>query len=93
MQATRGEQTIRYEEELLEKVQQAIEQLEKRKVAITHLAVSEITGVHQSNFKFYPRVKTLLEKKVNYVSYQDQRRQQTEDGIFAKVRTAIQDLD
>ena len=93
VQAMRGEQTIRYEEELLENVQQAIEQLEKRKVAITHLAVSEITGVHQSNFKFYPRVKTFLEKKVNYVSYQDQRRQQTEDGIFAKVRTAIQDLD
>ncbi len=93
MQATHREQTIRYEEELLEKVQQAVEQLEKRKVAITHLAVSEITGEHQSNFKYYPRVKALLEKKVNYVSYQDQRRQQTEDGILAKVTTAIQDLD
>ena len=93
LQATHWEQRIKYEDELLEKVQMAIEQLEKRKVAITHKAVSEITGVDQSNFKFYPRVKTLLENKVNYVFYHDQRRQQTEDEILVKVSTAIQDLD
>ncbi len=93
IQTTHRDQRIRREDEMMEKVQKALEQLEKRKVAITQLAVSEITGVPPSNFEYYPRVKALLDQKINYVSYQDQRRQQTENEMLAKVRTAIQDLE
>jgi DNA-binding XRE family transcriptional regulator len=93
IQAAHRNQSIRREDKMLEKVQKSLEQLEKRKVAITHRAVSEITGVPSSNFDYYPRVKALLDQKINYVSYQDRRRQQTENEMLAKVRTAIQDLE
>src|SRR5437764_1302362 len=52
-----------------------------------------MTGLHISNCEYYARVKALLDQKINYVSYQDQRRQQTENEMLAKVRTAIQDLE
>jgi transcriptional regulator with XRE-family HTH domain len=93
IQTTHRDQRIKREDEMMEKVQKALEQLEKRKVAITQLAVSEITGVPPSNFEYYPRVKALLDQKINYISYQDQRRQQAENEMLAKVRKAIQDLE
>ncbi|HEX6483609.1 MAG TPA: hypothetical protein VF043_32595, partial [Ktedonobacteraceae bacterium] len=55
--------------------------------------MGQIIGVVASNFKYYPRVKALIEQKINYVYYQDQRRQQYEDRLLARVNMAIQELE
>ncbi len=57
-----------YEESLLAAVEVAIDQLETSGQRVSRRAVGRLIGVNASNFRLYPRVKELLDRRVGIYS-------------------------
>jgi hypothetical protein len=82
------------EDELLERVENAIRRLMKLNKNATLKAISKEVGISLSELRCYPRVKTLLEQNSNHL-YAASREKSlvNEDRIIVEVKKAIAQLD
>jgi transcriptional regulator with XRE-family HTH domain len=82
------------ENELLEKVEAAIERLTALGERITQRAIGRIVGVAPSQLKRYPRVAALLEQYASKLRYDSRGQSQSrEEYLIAEVRKAIKQLE
>ena len=82
------------ENELLEKVEAAIERLTALGERITQRAIARIVGVDPSQLKRYPRVAALLEQYASKLRYDSRGQSQSrEEYLIAEVRKAIKQLE
>jgi len=84
---------VRDSEEMLEKVQKAIQLLEGRQELVTYQSVSQIVGIPSQRFAYYPQAQTLLKRHAQYQNQMTQRVRLREDEIVAGVQRAIQQLE
>jgi transcriptional regulator with XRE-family HTH domain len=94
--AQRDEQAREFqqkEDELVRRVQIAIQMLNSLNKPVTSRNLSEVIGAHYENLKRYPRVKTLLEKVMeDCLQQRGQKKQQRGEELAGQVQTAIQEL-
>jgi len=82
------------EEEIVEKVRRAIQQLEEDQQRVTESAVCKIVGISRSCFTTYPHLREIIEKHADY-----RRRIQLEaiirreDELLVQIEEAIQTLN
>ena len=81
-----------YEEQILEKAKQAVQELTQAGKPITHLAVSSLLGIPPSAIILYPRVKKFLGQFVDYALQQQLQTEELEQAFLEKVRTGVMDL-
>ena len=82
------------ENELLEKVEAAVEQLTALGERITQRAIGRIVGVVPSQLKWYPHVAALLEQYASKLRYDSRGQSQSrEEYLIAEVRKAIKQLE
>jgi transcriptional regulator with XRE-family HTH domain len=81
-----------YEEQLLEKAQEAVQKLSQAGKPITHQAVSSLLGIRSSTIVLYPRVKMFLGQFVDYALQQQKHAEECEQALLEKVRTGVMDL-
>ena len=86
-------QDPRYEEQLLEKAQQAVQELSQAGNPITHEAVSSLIGIPSWAIVLYPRVKMFLGQFVDYAQQQHRHAEECEQALLEEVRTGVQDLE
>ncbi len=82
-----------YEEQLLEKAQQAVQELSQAGKPITHQAVSSLLGISSWDIVLYPRVKVFLGHFVDYTLQQQRHAEECEQALLEKVRTGVMDLE
>lgn len=93
-QAGRLAETHSYEEGLLVAVEAAIDQLEASGQPVTRRAVGRLLGVNATNFRLYPRVKELLDRRVGiYSPKYVQQAHEREHTLAIKVGGAIKLLE
>ncbi len=86
--------THSYEESLLAAVEAAIDRLENAGERVTRSAVGRLIGVTASNFRLYPRVKELLDRRVGIYSLKYvQQAHERERTLAIKVEGAIKLLE
>ena len=81
-----------YEEQLLEKAQQAVQELSQAGKPITHQAVSSLMGIPSWAIILYPRVKMFLGDFVDYALQQQRHTEECEQALLEEVRTGVMDL-
>jgi hypothetical protein len=82
-----------YEEQLLEKAQQAVQELSRAGKPITHRAVSSLMGIRSSAIVLFPRLKKFLGQFVDYALQQQRHAEECEQALLEKVRTGVMDLE
>ena len=82
-----------YEEQLLEKAQQAVQELSQAGNPITHQAVSSLLGIPSWAIVLYPRVKMFLGHFVDYTLQQQRHAEECEQALLEEVRTRVRDLE
>ena len=82
-----------YEEHLLEKAQQAVQELSRAGKPITHRAVSSLIGIRSSAIVLYPRLKKFLGHVVNYAQQQQRRTEEREQALLEEVSAGVMDLE
>ncbi len=82
-----------YEEQLLEKAQQAVQELSRAGKPITHRAVSSLLGIYSRDIVLYPRLKKLLGQFVDYAQQQQRHAEECEQALLEKVRAGVMDLE
>ena len=81
------------EDELVRRVQVAIQMLNSLNKPVTSRNLSEMMGASCKNLKRYPRVKALLEKAMeDRLQQRAQKKQQRGKELAGQVQTAIQEL-
>ena len=94
--AQRDEHTREFqqkEDELVRRVQIAIQMLNSLNKPVTSRNLSEMIGASYENLKRYPRVKALLEKVMeDCLQQRTQKKQQRGEELAGQVQTAIQEL-
>lgn len=86
-------QDPQYEDQLLEKAQQAVQELSQAGKPITHRAVSARIGIRKSAIVRYPRLKKFLENCVDDARQQQQHAEKREQALLEKVRAGVMDLE
>lgn len=86
-------QDPRYEEQLLEKAQWAVQELSQAGKPVTHQAVSSLIGISSSAIVLYPRVKKFLGHFVDYALQQQRHAEECEQALLEKVRIGVMDLE
>jgi transcriptional regulator with XRE-family HTH domain len=82
------------EEEVIERLQQAIQRLNDQGVLVTQRALSKESGIARNRFGSYPRVKILLKETLSNVrAHQEKQRELRQEEIFEQVRAAINHLE
>jgi hypothetical protein len=82
------------EEEWVERVKTAIQQLESRALPISYRAVAEIIGITGEYLKTFPRVSAILAShQGEHSHHQSQRFQQEQKAIFEQVQAALGSLE
>jgi transcriptional regulator with XRE-family HTH domain len=82
------------EEEMVERLQQAIGRLNDRGVLVTQRSLSKEIGVARNRFGVYPRVKNLLKETLSNVrAHQEKHRELRQEEIYERVRVAINHLE
>ena len=82
------------EEEMVERLQQAIQRLKDRGVPVTQRALSKESGIARNPFGSYSRVKILLKETLAHVrAHQEKQRELRQEEIFERVRAAINHLE
>ncbi len=82
-----------YEEQLLKKAQQAIQELAQAGKPITHRAVSSLIGISKGAIVRYPRVKQLVGDFVDYALQQQKHAEACEQALLEKVRMGVMELE
>ncbi len=82
-----------YEEQLLEKAQQAVQELSRAGKPITHRAVSSLMGIRSSAIVLYPRLKKFLGHFVDYALQQQRHAEECEQALLEEVRAGVMDLE
>ena len=82
-----------YKEQLLEKAQQAVQELSRAGKPITHQAVSSLIGIRSSAIVYHPQVKKFLGQFVDYALQQQRHAKGCEQAFLEEVRTAVMDLE
>lgn len=80
-------------DDMLEKVQQAIQQLWDRGEYVTFQAVGNIVGVPVRRFRFYPESQALIKQHASYLHPKTQQARLREDEMVESVQRAIQLLE
>ncbi len=92
--AEKTRQFMLREEELVNKVQEARDQLLSLGKAISQRNICRIVGMWGTSLKKYPRVKEVLDQYVReYYFYRNEAKKQRENGLIEKVQKAIQQLE
>ena len=78
--------------EIFERVQKAIKDLESFGVPITQTAISERVGLSPKGLKYYPEIKELIEQYVAEHSYVVKRSALRELELVAKIEAAIAEM-
>jgi len=81
------------EEELLRKVEIAVQELEASHRPVTQSAIGRIVGKRPEKLKVYPRVQALLQQKVNWPQRQQEQVRSHEDDLLVRVEMALQQLE
>jgi transcriptional regulator with XRE-family HTH domain len=82
------------EEEMVERLQQAIQRLNVLGVPVTQRALSKESGIARNRFGSSPRVKILLKETLSNVrAQQEKQRELRQEEIFERVRVAITQLE
>ncbi len=88
------EQVLAHEDDLLARVEMALQQLEALGKAITLRAVGQLVGVSSANFRLYPRVRELLMQRIDaYRERYEPLVSEQETHLLAKVVEAIELLE
>ncbi len=82
-----------YEEQLLEKALQAVQELAQAGKPITHQAVCSLIGISSSAIVRHPRVKKLVGHFVDYALQQQRHAEECEQALLEEVRTGVMDLE
>jgi len=82
-----------YEEQLLEKAKQAVQELSQAGKPITHEAVSSLLGIPSWAIILYPRVKKFLGHFVDYALQQQRHAEECERALLEEVRIGVMDLE
>jgi len=82
-----------YEEQLLKKTQQAIQELAQAGKPITYRAVSSLIGISMGAIVRYPRVKQLVGDFVDYALQQQKHAEECEQALLEKVRMGVIELE
>jgi transcriptional regulator with XRE-family HTH domain/uncharacterized membrane protein len=85
-------QQLEQEIELLEKAQQVIRELVQTGKPITNHSVCQRIGISPSDINWYPRIKQLLDRNVDYAFQQRRQTEECGQKLFEQVRDAIRDL-
>ena len=86
-------QDPQYEEQLLEKAQQAVQELSQAGKPITHQAVSSLLGIPAWAIILYPQLKKFLGHSVDYALQQQSHTEECEQALLEQVRTGVMDLE
>jgi len=86
-------QDSQYEEYLLKKAQQAIQELAQAGKPITHQTVSSLIGIASPTIVLYPRVKKLVGQFVDYALQQRNHAEECEQALLEEVRASVIDLE
>lgn len=82
------------EEEMVDRVQQAIQRLKQLKKPVTHRMISKMIQVARPRLNNYPQVKALLEQEAaDARTYRERQRELLQEKIFEQVRSAIEHLE
>jgi len=81
-----------YEQQLLGKAQQAVQELSQAGKPITHQAVSSLIGIPPWDIVLYPQVKMFLGHFVDYSLQQQRHAEECEQVLLEKVCTGVIDL-
>ncbi len=82
-----------FEDDMLVRVQNAIQYLDALRRPVSYKSVSIIVGVNQDDFSFYPRAKALLEHSINYPDFKKRQKDLHEEELLMKAKAAIQHLE
>jgi transcriptional regulator with XRE-family HTH domain len=82
------------EEEMVDRVQQAIQRLKHLNKPVTQRIISKMINVARPRLNNYPLVKALLEQEVaNARTYRERQRELLQEEVFEQVRSAIGRLE
>jgi hypothetical protein len=82
------------EEEMVDRVQQAIQRLKQLNKPVTQRMISKMINVARPRLNNYPRVKTLLEQTAAEArTYRENQRELLQEEVFERVRSAISSLE
>lgn len=81
------------EEELLLKVEVAIQELEASHQPVTQRSIGRIVGKRPEKLKVYPRIEALLQQKANWSQRQQEQVRSHEDDLLVRVEIALQQLE
>jgi len=93
VQAEQKRQQERDSDDMLIKVQQAIQQLQDCKEPVTLQAVGNIIEISSRKFIYYPKVQAIIKQHASYQHYKTKQSRLLEDEITEKVQRAIQLLE
>ncbi len=83
----------RKEEELLIKVQNAIQELEESNQPVTQRAIGRIVGKRPDKLKTYPLIKDLLQQRAYWPQRQKEQSLCREDDLMLRIEAALQQLE
>jgi transcriptional regulator with XRE-family HTH domain len=86
-------QQERDSDDMLVKVQRAIQQLRDRGECVTYQAVGNIVGVPVRKFRFYPESQVLIKQHASYLHPKTQQARLCEEEIAESVQRAIEQLE
>jgi len=82
-----------YEEQLLERAQQAVQELSQAGKPITHEAVSSLIGIQSWAIILYPQIKEFLGHFVDYALQRQRHAEECELALLEVVRAGVRDLE